>query len=309
MTLDLRRLEHFVAVADQLNITKAARSLHVSQQALSTSLAEFERRLGVTLFERGGGRLSLTEAGRALRDEAPAVLAAAGHLVETVRTAGRGRPQPVRVLRSPAVSGTRVAALTRPSDADHVQGQGHPPVSVEQHFPSTIWQRLLDGSADLALVRAAPPRPGLSRAVVGYDRIRVAVDRRHRLAGRGTVELSELAEETFVMWAPPGHSVHTDFLVGVCQAAGFEPQVVVTPRQGMPPITAVHDSGHIAFVTDDPGSAEPDAEVLELHPPVHLPLQVIWVTDAVPRHARGLLEQLRNRSDGSNSVQRAQRVV
>lgn len=292
MTLDLRRLELFVATAEHLNITRAARSVHLSQQALSSSLAEFERQLGVELFERAGGRLALTDAGRVLVEEAPRLLAAARALVESTRAAGRGHEPPLRLLRSPAVSGERVAALTAPADG---------PVLVEQQFPSQIWRQLLAGDADLALVRAAPSHPGLSGAVVGYDRLRVVVDAGHRLAGRGAVELRELAEETFVVWGPPGHSAYTDFLVGVCRAAGFDPELVVTSRQGMPPATAVHDTDWVGFVTDQPGPVAEDAVVLDLEPPAQVPLQVVWVTDAVPRHAREPLRRMR--------ADAAQRVV
>lgn len=155
-------------------------------------------------------------------------------------------------------------------------------------------RRLLAGEADLALVRAAPGEAGLSTAVIGYDRLRIAVDAAHALARLSVVQLAELADETFVMWAPPGRSAHTDFLVALCRAAGFDPKVTVTKRQGMPPITAVIDSGLLAFVTDPPGTEPNQAVVvLELEPPAHLPLQAVWVTDALPGHARALLERMR----------------
>lgn len=290
MTLDLRRLEHFVAVAERLNITRAAESLHLTQQALSASLAEFERQLGVVLVTRGGRRLELTDAGRVVRDEAPRVLAAARGLVEAARSTGQGDPAPVRVRRSPAVSGEQVAALTSPPDDPDLDA----PVLVEQQFPDQIWRDLLAGEADLALVRAVPAHPALSQAVVGYDRLRVAVDSGHRLAGRAEVGLTELTGETFVVWAPSGHSPYTDFLVGVCRAAGFDPRLVVTPRQGMPPVTAVRGSPWVAFVTDQPGRVG-GAVVLELTSSTRVPVHAVWVPDGLPRQARALLDRLRQR--------------
>lgn len=108
-----------------------------------------------------------------------------------------------------------------------------------------------------------------------------------------------------MVWAPPGQSAHTDFLVGVCRAAGVDPRLVVTPRQGMPPVTAVHNSDWVAFVTDEPGEVSGDAVVLELNPPVHMPVQVVWVIDALSRQARTLLERIRSHAGAANP----QRVV
>ncbi|MGX6446903.1 LysR family transcriptional regulator, partial [Patulibacter sp. S7RM1-6] len=66
MALDLRKLDHFVAVAEERNFTRAAERLHLTQQALSHSVRQLERELGVALLERTTRHVAPTDAGRVL---------------------------------------------------------------------------------------------------------------------------------------------------------------------------------------------------------------------------------------------------
>ena len=59
-----RQLETFLAVAERLSVTEAARALHLAQPSVSTQVAKLEQALGMNLFEQLGKRLHLTDAGR-----------------------------------------------------------------------------------------------------------------------------------------------------------------------------------------------------------------------------------------------------
>jgi len=75
--VELRHLEHFVAVAEERNFTRAARRLHLVQSALSVSIRSLERELDTQLFERTTREVRLTDAGRVLLPEARRTLDAA----------------------------------------------------------------------------------------------------------------------------------------------------------------------------------------------------------------------------------------
>ena len=78
------------------------------------------------------------------------------------------------------------------------------------------------------------------------------------------------------MWGHPGKSGYTDHLIQVCREAGFTPDVRRNPIQGTPPVTAVIGTSDVAFVTEPPGSAAGGlVHVLELTPPIHVPLFAI----------------------------------
>jgi DNA-binding transcriptional LysR family regulator len=73
--MELRHLEHFIAIAEESSFTQAARRLHLSQSALSVSIRALERDLGARLFERTSHEVALSDAGRALLPEARQIIA------------------------------------------------------------------------------------------------------------------------------------------------------------------------------------------------------------------------------------------
>ncbi|MEO9330470.1 LysR family transcriptional regulator [Gordonia aurantiaca] len=92
--MDLHLVTYFVAVVDHGGITRAAQSLYISQPSLSQAIRTLEKRLGVTLFDRTGRRLELTEAGRRFDDAARRILAdveRARQKVDAVRELKAGR--------------------------------------------------------------------------------------------------------------------------------------------------------------------------------------------------------------------------
>ena len=146
--MELRTLRYFLAVAREENMTEAANVLHVTQPTLSRQIAELERELGVTLFERTNRSCVLTGEGMRLRqraeeilslvDQAEAELAdAEGALTGTIRI-GAGETQAMRLVLS------TFAALRR----------DHPGVTVELYTGNAdaVEERLERGLLDFALL-------------------------------------------------------------------------------------------------------------------------------------------------------------
>lgn len=143
--LNLRRLEYFATVADELNFGRAAERLHIAQPVLSRQVALLERELGVVLFDRSTRGTSLTEAGRSLLPDARSLLQSAAAMQRRARQAARGIQRltigfmPGLVV-TPIVQGLRVS---------------HPELDVD--MLRTNWDdqvdTILDGRVDLGLVR------------------------------------------------------------------------------------------------------------------------------------------------------------
>src|SRR5262249_16846759 len=72
--MELRQLEYFIAVADEMNFSRAAQRVHVVQSALSTSVSKLERELGVELFNRSKQQIKITPAGELFRERARRVI-------------------------------------------------------------------------------------------------------------------------------------------------------------------------------------------------------------------------------------------
>ncbi|SUA46369.1 Cyn operon transcriptional activator [Nocardia africana] len=293
--LDSRRLQQFLCVADHSGFSKAAEELHLSQQALSASVAKLESQLGVTLFDRTGRQVRLTPAGQALRDGASVLLSAGQVLARQVRDAAAAQRRPFVVAHTPAITAEEVHGLLEPVR------RGMPDVSVTvlQMFPDDLGPAVLNGSVDLALRRGATVPAMLAAAVIAYHPLRIAVARDHRLAGHRAVAMPDLRDERFIVWAPPGTSFYTDFILSTCRRAGFEPTLVVNRIQGTTPATAVLDyPDAVAFVTEPPGPAlGGTVRVIDITDPPLVPVQGVWLP-----HTRSPIRDLLTTGDTPRTI-------
>ncbi|MEU7040776.1 LysR substrate-binding domain-containing protein [Streptomyces varsoviensis] len=274
MRLDLNKLEHLVAIAEEGSLTRAAARLHLSQQALSASIRVLEREVGVDLLVRGSSGVTVLPAGAALIEDARVLGGMARAALRRARRIGRGESETLRIGHTPAVTGDELVALLAPVTEAN---PGLVP-EVHQRYPAELTAALLAGDLDLGLCRGIAAAHGLTRTTLGRQRLHIAVAHDHPLAGRSAISLPELADETFMVWGTPGRSEYTDLLIAHCREAGLEPRVERTDRQGTPPATAVIGTDRVAFVTAAPGPAAGGrARVLALEPPVSAPLHALYL--------------------------------
>jgi DNA-binding transcriptional LysR family regulator len=199
--MELRQLEVFVAVAEELSFTRASTRLHLVQSGVSSAIKALERDLGATLFDRDRHRVMLTDTGQVLLPEARATLTAAQAARDAVSQAQGG-------LRGTVTVGTMLS--TGPFDLPGLLGrfhQTHPGVTVKLRLSARgsagLAREVLDGSLDLALVSLpGPPPAGLSLRPVAQEPL-VAVGRPGHPLAAGPATIAELAAEPFIDY-PPG---------------------------------------------------------------------------------------------------------
>lgn len=270
---DLRRLRQFIAIGEAGSVTAAAVALHVSQQALSSSMQQLEKELNATLFRREGRRLTLTLAGEVLLTEGRTLLAAAHTVATRVEETAAGAAEVFVVGHTPALSGSEAYARLEPA----ITAFPDTSFTFRQLYPDELSAAVLDGSVQLGVRRGVVPTNELATAILGYDRVRLAVPCEHRLAGSSAVDIHELAGERIALWAPPGASYYSDFLMGACRRAGFEPDYVVSRVQGAATVAAPLTTGAVAFVTTPAGPAMDGRVVIaELEPPLLVGVQAMW---------------------------------
>lgn len=195
--MELRQLEYFVAVADEMSFTRAAQRVHVVQSALSTSVKKLEEELDVALFDRSRQQIRLTPAGEELRHHARGLLRAA-RLAKDALTEYRGR------LTGTVDFGSLVTFGRL--DVPKVLGEfhaAHPFVRMSlrlsQIGSSAYLTSIVDGALDLALVSAPHRFPvGVDTDLLAEEPMLFACRPDHRLAGRKRVALRDLADEPMV---------------------------------------------------------------------------------------------------------------
>ncbi|MEO3821293.1 LysR family transcriptional regulator [Plantactinospora sp. B24E8] len=203
--MEIRRIEVFLAVAEERSFTRAAERLRVAQSAVSTAVRVLERELGATLFARTTQRVELTEAGRALLPEAVRILAAVEAAREVVTQAGQGLRGRLRLGILYGLTPGRVREALAAFRAEF------PLVEMWLTAPGTggsldHLERLRDGSLELAVVITHGSVPGIRRQVLATDEVVLACTPDHPLAGRDGVDLTEVVEEPFIEF-PPGWGV------------------------------------------------------------------------------------------------------
>lgn len=187
MDVDLRRLRYFVAVAEEQHFGRAADRLHIAQPVLSRQIRALEEEMRVELFSRNRRGTTLTPAGRQLLADASDLLVSAEALVRRLRAAAEGASR-LTIGFMPGITLTPVVRLLR---------DRHPGLDVR--MLRTGWHDqvavLRDGRADVGIVRLPIDRTGLA-VVPLYTEPRVAVVASgHRLAGKGSVRIADLAED------------------------------------------------------------------------------------------------------------------
>ncbi|MFF2852148.1 LysR family transcriptional regulator [Streptomyces sp. NPDC058001] len=159
--MELRHLQHFVAVAEDQHFTRAAERLMVSQSGLSASIRALERELRAPLFVRTTRQVTLTEAGRALLGEAERVLAgvrAAEAAVAAVQGVVRGR---LALGTEQCIAGVPVAKLLAAFRARHPEVE----IRLRQAGSGLLVEEVAAGRLDLAFAVAAGGTVGPVRMV------------------------------------------------------------------------------------------------------------------------------------------------
>ena len=235
MVMDLRHLRHFVAVAEEGHITRAAVRLGMQQPPLSQSIRALEDELELQLFRRKPRGVELTDAGQSLLVDAQAVLAQVERALTRAQRTARGELGRI-------VIGFTSSAPFHPfvPRAIRLFRENHPRVSVvlEESGTGDLVAALRTEQLDAAFVRSPIPEgEGVSVHELLEEQMYAALPSGHRLAGKDSeaaLPLAELAAESFVLYRrASGPGLH-DAIVGACHTAGFPPRI----EQEAPRITA-----------------------------------------------------------------------
>src|SRR6267142_39827 len=222
--MELRHLRYFVAVAEELNFTRAAEKLHLAQPSLTRQIRNLEEELGVRLLDRSRNQVSLTEEGRRFLVDARRLVALSLESIKAVQRFSRGESGQLNLgylfkFNFDLLPAT-LATFYR----------GSPEISVNLFDMSPAEQlRALEGrKIDLGFVGLRPPvtTKDLHWECLAHHKTIVAIPERHPLAKKIKIRLADLKAMFFVGMSEKTHPGFREWLCEVCRPADFTPRIL-----------------------------------------------------------------------------------
>jgi DNA-binding transcriptional LysR family regulator len=221
--VELRLLQSFLVLSQELHFGRAAARLHIAQPPLTKQIHQLEKQLGVQLFERHPRGVRLTPAGDALVPEAEQIFAAVDSAVHKTRNAEHGGVGRLVIGFSGATGTALVPGILR-ATAEAIPGIN---LDVKRYANSSlVADAVVDGEMDLGHVLLPFEHPDLSTRSVTRHQPVLVVPMGHTLAGRTRVRVDELEDEDFVTPRRYSGSALLQLIQEVCGSAGFSPRVV-----------------------------------------------------------------------------------
>lgn len=216
--MDISQIQYVLAVAATGSFSAAADELYISQSSLSKQIMALEKELGVALFDRSKRQIALTPAGAVFLEHARTIDAAQRALLADL---GRFKTAPtLRIIAIPVIAQYGITTCVARFRSLHPDID----LTLDEREASAILPALASHQYDLAFMRNNYLDPAAYVTYpVAHDRMVAVVARTHRLAGRTSLALAELANENHIMF-DRGTVVH-ELAVDACRAAGFEPRI------------------------------------------------------------------------------------
>jgi DNA-binding transcriptional LysR family regulator len=295
-------IRRFLVVAEELHFGRAAARLYITQPGLSQAIARLERLLEVRLLTRTRSSVELTEAGAELLYRGRRLLADLDGTVARVRMAGRGQAGLVRV---------GVAHLAEPAIAPALAAFQAEHASIVVDHSAMVSERLLEqlaeGRLHAAVVHQAPALATLDQVTLEplrRGRLAVLAGPHNSVAGRASVTLGELSDQTFLVNPRALAPGAFEGLKLMCREfGGFEAKVLesaaastVTLDTGWRPI---RDGTAIAVMAETTARTVcPDGiAVVPIQPPPQYVLALAWRRGEQAATAHRFLAYLRDYRD------------
>jgi len=254
--VELRQLRYFTALAEELNFTRAAERLHISQPPLSAQIAQLEDELGVKLFHRNSRKVSLTDAGAAFLRDVRLIQSRLKEATQRVRNIHSGLAGHIEI----GLSGSHFLGPL-PQFIGSLAAT-HPEIGVvlNEMAPNDQLEALREQRIDISISRQSLEDEFLRSRRLWADPLLVALPLGHPLAAREKIGLDALATERFVMLRRET-STFAERIFRACAAHGFSPRVVQTVAEVPAQLSLVTAGLGIALVPTSTRSYQPQTLV------------------------------------------------
>jgi DNA-binding transcriptional LysR family regulator len=223
--VDILHLSYFLEVARQKSFTKASQTLRVSQPSISKVIKTLENELNVTLLERTGREIELTDAGKAVFEKAQHVVLEFQDLTSELSEIFNLQRGEITIGLPPMVGARffpKVIGLFR-------QTYPHIQIKLIEVGSKQIEIGVEEGTLDIGVIALPASLDGLEIFSFVNEALCIVLYRDHPLAEKPELTLSDLKEEPFVLYKED-FSLY-DHILDQCQARGFRPAIACQSSQ------------------------------------------------------------------------------
>ena len=223
--MNSRQLEYFLAVAHELNFTKAAETMYVSQTAVTQQIKALEEQLGVSLFERTKKKVVLTPAGKVFLKETSSILKRIDTAVERTREASSGFIGSLEIGFSVGIGNTGLAEKIQAFN------EKYPNIAMKftSQSPSMLLKMLKNGDLDVVLMPMFEERyyQDVEVRKISTERMSAVFPRTHILAQKQYVTRRDLKDENLILPCTPDSEIGEDKkIIEKFWKCGYHPNVV-----------------------------------------------------------------------------------
>jgi DNA-binding transcriptional LysR family regulator len=237
-------MESAIALSEELNFTRAAQKIHISQPMLTKNIAELEASLGFQLFERDRRTVKLNNAGRAYIEPARLALLYGERAYQAARAAMQDADVVLHVGRSPYTDPFLISTLL----SVNLPRFPHLRIELSSQFSYDLIHELIAGGLDLTFATEPPESPLLTTVKVAESPFYIAMSEDDELARHRSVTLEAMADRCWILFERRLHPPLYDAVMQAAEEKKVTPakiQHVTAPEEAFP---CVANGSCVAFL-------------------------------------------------------------
>ncbi len=303
--MDFHHLKYFVEVADKKSFSKAARTLHISQSAISRTIKALEDELGVVLFMRNAKAVELTDAGTIFMTHAKRVVFMFEHLKTDFENEFKLEQGSILIGLPPITDAPIFAQLLGEFKKEYPQIE----IDLYEHGSKKVEISVQEGLIDLGIICTQPKEKDFESFFLTQDPMHVIIHKENPLSNDKVIPLKNLANESLVLYRDD-FNLH-DEIIRSCKKIGYQPKIVFeTSQRDLMIQTVVANLGIALLPSRLCPTPENNPEIAKsvvirplVDPEIMHTLYVIWKRGHYLSHAAQLwIDFVRNKIETLHSI-------
>ena len=220
--IDFRLLQSAIVLADELNFSRAASRLHLTQPGLTKQIQDLESQLGVTLFERNSQGVELTEPGRVFIEHAKLAVFHLERAVHLTRASAKGAEVVVNFGSSPYIDPYIVSTILS------VRLPLFPTMRVHahSHFSQELTRQVSSGELDMAIIATGEENPRLNFLEIESHPLFALMQIRDAATNKRVLSLKDFDDRVWVLFGKHVHPTLHDSLLSRAEELGVAPSEI-----------------------------------------------------------------------------------